>query len=151
MITVDAGLRRGGMPQDYFALAASGVRTILSLQTGWWEFLRGKLFDGDEGARAAGIEMIHLKLSNFGAPKREQVLKALWYIKSCRPRGIYVHCKHGVDRTGFVIAAYRVLERGWDVEDAIDEWFAEGFHWWWYWTWPWTFRRMMADIQETGQ
>lgn len=35
---------------------------------------------------------------------------------------IYVHCFQGVDRTGMVIAAYRVIVQKWDPEGAISEW-----------------------------
>jgi tyrosine-protein phosphatase SIW14 len=40
-----------------------------------------------------------------------------------------VHCEHGEDRTGLVIAAYRVLECGWSPAAAMDEAKRFGYHW----------------------
>lgn len=42
--------------------------------------------------------------------------------------GSFVHCEHGQDRTGLVIAVYRVRKCGWDADRAEAEMFAEGFH-----------------------
>ena len=40
---------------------------------------------------------------------------------------VYVHCTEGVDRTGLIIALYRVIEQGWAPKDAHDEMMAHGF------------------------
>ena len=34
---------------------------------------------------------------------------------------VYVHCRRGCDRTGAVIACYRILVENWDAERAIAE------------------------------
>ncbi len=41
---------------------------------------------------------------------------------------IYVHCKHGQDRTGLVIGLERVFAEGWSVADAHEEMVKLGFH-----------------------
>jgi protein tyrosine phosphatase len=41
---------------------------------------------------------------------------------------VFVHCKQGCDRTGYIVAAYRVLVMGWSKEDAIAEMRAFGLH-----------------------
>ena len=33
----------------------------------------------------------------------------------------FMHCQAGMDRTGLVVAVYRILVDGWSVEDAIAE------------------------------
>ena len=38
-----------------------------------------------------------------------------------------VHCKHGSDRTGCVVAAYRMVFNNWSKEDAIQEFKDEKF------------------------
>lgn len=38
-----------------------------------------------------------------------------------------VHCWHGSDRTGAVIAAYRIVQQGWSQHDAIDEMINGGY------------------------
>jgi hypothetical protein len=34
---------------------------------------------------------------------------------------VYVHCRHGMDRTGYAVAAYRILVDGWDADRAMAE------------------------------
>jgi hypothetical protein len=41
---------------------------------------------------------------------------------------VFVHCLHGQDRTGIVIAFYRVLFCNWSKADAEKEMLAHGFH-----------------------
>jgi protein tyrosine/serine phosphatase len=42
----------------------------------------------------------------------------------------FIHCQHGADRTGTMVAVYRVRVQGWTKEDAIKEMMEEkyGFH-----------------------
>jgi len=32
-----------------------------------------------------------------------------------------IHCKHGADRTGLIVAMYRIVFQNWTKEQAIDE------------------------------
>lgn len=32
-----------------------------------------------------------------------------------------VHCRHGADRTGLMMAMFRIIVQGWEKEEAIDE------------------------------
>jgi tyrosine-protein phosphatase SIW14 len=41
---------------------------------------------------------------------------------------IIVHCKHGADRTGCIVAIYRIVTCGWTREEAIKEFRYGGFH-----------------------
>jgi protein tyrosine/serine phosphatase len=56
----------------------------------------------------------------------DQILEALNIIKNAKGP-ILVHCRYGADRTGAVIAAYRVVMQGWSKDDAIDEMVNGGF------------------------
>ena len=40
---------------------------------------------------------------------------------------VLVHCQHGADRTGLLVAVYRVVVQGWSKERAIDEMTNGGF------------------------
>ncbi len=42
-------------------------------------------------------------------------------IARTQPKPIYVHCRSGQNRTGVMVAAYRVLVEDWSNEAAIDE------------------------------
>ena len=39
---------------------------------------------------------------------------------------VFVHCEHGVDRTGLIIALYEVKYMGMSPDDAYNEWRASG-------------------------
>ena len=52
--------------------------------------------------------------------KWKKVVEALCIIKD-REGPVVIHCKHGADRTGLVVALYRIVFQGWDKEAAIDE------------------------------
>jgi hypothetical protein len=42
--------------------------------------------------------------------------------------GTYVHCTHGQDRTGLVVACFRVQCEGWSKDAATVEMLSLGFH-----------------------
>ena len=59
----------------------------------------------------------------------DQVVAALKLIKAHEGEGpILVHCLHGADRTGVVIAMYRIIYQGWTKSQAIDEMENGGFN-----------------------
>ncbi len=51
---------------------------------------------------------------------QQQVIKALNVIANAR-KPILVHCLHGSDRTGLVVAMYRVVCQNWSKQQALDE------------------------------
>jgi protein tyrosine/serine phosphatase len=53
---------------------------------------------------------------------------------------VFVHCEHGVDRTGLVVALYRVKYQNWDIEAAHREMVAMGHN-----TWHQIFNHEMDD------
>lgn len=56
----------------------------------------------------------------------DKVAKALQIIHDA-PKPILIHCWHGSDRTGLVVAAYRITAQGWDPLAATDELTNGGF------------------------
>jgi len=41
---------------------------------------------------------------------------------------VLVHCQHGADRTGTMVAIYRVYAEGWSMTEAMQELPRFGFH-----------------------
>jgi protein tyrosine/serine phosphatase len=39
-----------------------------------------------------------------------------------------VHCRFGEDRTGVMVAAYRIAQQHWTAEQAVQEMYSFGFH-----------------------
>ncbi len=51
----------------------------------------------------------------------DEVVRFLKVMADPARRPVFVHCKHGADRTGTMCAIYRVVFQGWSKEDAVDE------------------------------
>lgn len=73
----------------------------------------------DEKASNTKLQLFHISINTWTLSQKE-LKKAVQQIKDA-PKPTLVHCLHGSDRTGAAIAAYRVLELGWNKEDAIKE------------------------------
>jgi tyrosine-protein phosphatase SIW14 len=66
-------------------------------------------------------------------PEIEDIVRFLKIIKRNDPPLTLVHCKHGSDRTGAMVALYRIIIEGWTKEDALTEMQLSqfGYHWIW--------------------
>jgi tyrosine-protein phosphatase SIW14 len=122
---VDANLYRGGMPseQGLKQLKAAGVKTIVSLAN------ERKFVDGERAAaEKLGIRFIFIPLSAWRGPRQNDI-DAFLSITDTKDQGpIFVHCLHGEDRTGAMIAMYRMQHDGWTEKKAYDEMLDNGFH-----------------------
>ena len=124
---VDAGIFRGGQPGEYGIgeLARLGIRTVLNLRHD-----TGRVEEERALAESAGLRFIHAPLSPLGQPDHAAVETILDQLTDPANQPIFVHCKRGSDRTGTVIACYRIREQGWSVEQAIEEARQSGLGWW---------------------
>jgi protein tyrosine/serine phosphatase len=115
---VNERLYRGAQPREggISELAALGVNTIINLR------------DNDERAEReeseahkAGLRYFNIPLARLGRPADEKVDRALALIDDPENGVVFVHCAHGEDRTGVVIAIYRISREGWTSEQAKEE------------------------------
>ena len=127
---VNANLYRGGQPTEagIRTLAKMGVKTIIDLRG---EDARAKR--EENWARAAGMRFINVHESNWRKPTDESIDGILKQIDLTENQPVFVHCKHGSDRTGTVIAVYRITHDGWSAKQANDEAKKFGFGWWQFW------------------
>ncbi len=96
-----------------------GIRTVLNL--------RNHRNDKSE-ARLTTLNLRRVKI-NAWKMDYQDLVDALKSIKNSE-KPLLVHCLHGSDRTGAVIAGYRIAFENWSKSDAISE-FTEpkyGFH-----------------------
>ena len=60
-------------------------------------------------------------------PKDEVFARFLKVVHDNGGKKIFVHCRLGDDRTGMMVAAYRMAEQGWTAEEAMNEMRSFGF------------------------
>ena len=91
-----------------------GIRSIVNL--------RGRT-PGYESAFAAehGLRIFHLRLSASRPPSPEQVERFLEIVRDPDNQPVLVHCRAGVDRTGYMIGLYRTEALGWSPQRALHE------------------------------
>jgi hypothetical protein len=118
---VDNRVWRGARPSTMQAaeLVADGVRTFLNLE---WEqsddlIIRdlGRDYErANRGDNIAGVRIRDFEPLPWFAPSitDEHVIRALCAIRQAGKGVVYVHCRSGENRTGVVVAAYRLIERG---------------------------------------
>ncbi len=109
---VDKLLYRSAQPdtEGMAEVAAMGVHTVINLRE----------YHSDDG-EAQGLDLTLVRIPMNAAKIRdEDVIHALRLIKEATAP-VLVHCWHGSDRTGVVIAMYRLVFQGWTRAQAIDE------------------------------
>ena len=123
-------LFRGGQPtpEGIRKLAELGVRTIINFRDTQSSVLREKAIAAEHG-----IELINLRLSNWFAARDEDIHRIIDVIRDPNNQPVFVHCKRGADRTGTVVAIYRMLIDGWTDREANREAKKHGIGWWQVW------------------
>ena len=67
------------------------------------------------------MRYFNIPMSALGRPTDEQVERAMAVINARENWPVFVHCQRGADRTGVIVAVYRILRDQWTAEQAIDE------------------------------
>lgn len=108
-------------------LVAHGVGTVVSL-----ELDVRRSFEAAHADPGSAHSIVYFRIGDFSAIQvvthrhlDEHVAKVLAIIEKA-PKPVLISCRAGVDRTGIIAAAYRVLIQGMSSKEAIAE--LEGFH-----------------------
>lgn len=114
---------RGAQPQveAYPSLKAIGIDTVVRLSTGE-EFIAGER----ERVESLGMRFVSLPWRTADVPTGDQVQEFLELFREQPARTIFVHCREGVDRTGVMIALYRIAIDHFTMEQAVAE--MKAFH-----------------------
>ena len=109
---------RGAQPsaEGFKSLAKLGIKTVLDLR---WTGERAR--EEERIVTAAGMRYVGLPLRGLGAPTSEEMSKALALLLDPSAGPVFVHCKRGADRTGTVIACYRIQHDHWANGAALVE------------------------------
>ena len=143
---VTDGIYRGARPTTDQAIEtlanAYGVHNIINLQGGdFYTIYRpiikylepGELPEAIEHEKSVtitnGMGYFHAQLSAVNEiDKREDKLieDALDFMHDKNNQPVFIHCEHGKDRTGLLIALYKVKYLGVNAEVARREWIVKG-------------------------
>ncbi|MDH4319082.1 MAG: dual specificity protein phosphatase family protein [Desulfobulbaceae bacterium] len=112
-------LYRSAQPTDEGMenLKKFGVETIVNLRS--FHSDREKI-----GYTGMAYEHIYMKAWH---PEEEDVVRFLQIVTNPRRSPVLVHCQHGADRTGTMVALYRIIVQGWSKEEALREMTEGGF------------------------
>jgi tyrosine-protein phosphatase SIW14 len=116
---IEDGLYRGAQPTaaGFQELAALGVKAVLNVAGSGDDVLVAK----------DSLKLYHVPMSVWGL-RDDRVLEALRVMADPANRPLMIHCRHGSDRTGALVALYRVVVQGWTKEKAVEEWNQGGYN-----------------------
>ncbi len=123
---VDDHVYRGAQPtrEGFGNLGKLGIQTVIDLRE-----------PGDRAATErkwvtdAGMRYVSVPMYGMATPSNESVLKVLALMEDGSTGPVFVHCKRGADRTGGVIACYRVEHDHWKNDRALTEARSMGMSW----------------------
>ena len=109
---------RGGQPTDegFQYLSKIGVKTVIDLREA---DPRSK--DEEGMVTKAGMKYVNVPMTGLIPPTDEEITKILGILEDETTGPVFVHCKRGADRTGAVIASYRIDHDHWDNGKALKE------------------------------
>jgi protein tyrosine/serine phosphatase len=138
LIQVDKNLYRGDRPvtdTDWRTLQKLGIQRVINLEGGIMQLITHEANGEARSAWTYGMESWHVGMNSIFPPRSADVATVLAIVapyESMKPT--LIHCKEGRDRTGFVIAAYRMQHQKWDFGAAVEEMKRNGFHrWYLFW------------------
>jgi tyrosine-protein phosphatase SIW14 len=117
-LQVNDHIYRGAQPtpEGIRSLAKRGVRAIIDLRgSGEQAELERKEVE------SLGMKFYNVPMAPLSAPSEATVAKALGLLDDAQNWPVFIHCKHGNDRTGTVVACYRMTTEHWSNKRAFAE------------------------------
>jgi len=111
-------LYRGAQPssEGFNALRAMGVAMVVNFRDEASETSSEK-----REVESLGMKYVGIPWSGSDYPSNAQVLEFLDLVRTNPQVKIFVHCKRGADRTGTMIAAYRIAVEHKALAEAVSE------------------------------
>ena len=110
-------LYRGAQPDvaGFDNLQRLGVKSVINLR------MAGDAWKDElVTASAHGILYTNVPLPGFSRPNKADVDTILSLIDSM-PGPVFIHCQHGCDRTGTIVACYRMRHDHWTLQKSLAE------------------------------
>jgi len=116
---VDDHVYRGAQPTDtgFKDLAQLGIKTVVDLR----DIGEHSQANEQKVVTDLGMRYVSIPMQGMSTPKIAQVAAVLGLLNDTASGPVFVHCKRGADRTGTVIAVYRISHYSWDNKKALTE------------------------------
>ena len=137
---VSERILRGGQPSDdgFKKLAQRGVKTVIDLRLSEEHSIPHE----KQVVEADGMEFISVPMKGLSAPTLDQLSRIFRVLESSDNWPVFIHCRRGADRTGTVLACYRIIHDRWDNRKALEEAKTYGLS-----RFEWAMRSFIAQFQ----
>jgi protein tyrosine/serine phosphatase len=121
---VSGQLYRGAQPDDrgFAELARLGISVVVNLR-----HERDRIAHERRVTENLGLHYVSIPWRGHDDPKAEQVAQFLRLVRDNPGRKVFVHCERGAERTGVMVACYRISRAQWSADRALAEMEAFGF------------------------
>jgi tyrosine-protein phosphatase SIW14 len=116
---VDDNLYRCEQPSSkgFILIDSIGIKSVIDL--------RQRKTDNHK-IKKTDLKLVNVPMNAWTISYKD-IVAGIKAIKEAK-KPVLIHCKHGSDRTGCIVAVYRIIMCGWTREDAIKEFRYGGFH-----------------------
>jgi tyrosine-protein phosphatase SIW14 len=116
---VNEHVYRGAQPTvaGFNELAQLGIKTVIDLR----QIGEHSQADEQKAVTSLGMRYVSIPMAGMATPKDDQVAAVLAFLNDTTSGPVFVHCKRGADRTGMVVAIYRISQDGWENKKALRE------------------------------
>jgi tyrosine-protein phosphatase SIW14 len=116
--SVTGTLFRGAQPKDsaYADLQKLGMNIVVDFRGE-----SGEVSAEKKSVESLGMKFVDLPWNGAGQPSRDQLLTFFTLLRDNPDQKVFIHCQYGADRTGVMIALYRIAVDHWTAEQAISE------------------------------
>jgi len=115
------------VPAGYEQLQQLGIAIVVDLHNHGAAERRER-----RAVESRGMRYVSLPASPIQGPTGAQIAQFFQLLRDNPGRKIFVHCKHGADRTGVMIAVFRMAWEHWTPAQAMAEMHAFHFHSFWH-------------------
>jgi protein tyrosine/serine phosphatase len=116
---VNDNVFRGAQPTDegIKRLAERGVKTVIDLRLP----SEHSITHEKEVVESSGMRFVNVPMRGLMAPTDDQLYGVLRILNDSKQWPVFVHCRRGADRTGTVLACYRISHDNWNNQKALEE------------------------------